>query len=102
MRSRYSGFVTQNANHLARTWHPQTRPAQIRFQANQQWLGLKVIRSEIGFHPETKATQAIVEFVARSKIDGRGNRHHEISEFAKLNGLWLYIAGEIVHKDVQK
>ncbi|MBO6555317.1 MAG: hypothetical protein JJ957_02365 [Pseudomonadales bacterium] len=37
----------------------------------------------------------IVEFVARYKIDGRGHRLHEISQFRRDNGKWIYVAGEI-------
>ena len=29
MRSRYTAFVLRDADHLWRTWHPRTRPAQV-------------------------------------------------------------------------
>ena len=42
MRSRYSAFVLQRADYLLATWHPDTRPAQLRFEAGLKWLGLQV------------------------------------------------------------
>ena len=38
-------------------------------------------------------SQAIVEFVARCKQNGRASRLHEISRFEKLGDQWLYLDG---------
>ena len=35
-----------------------------------------------------------VEFVARYKIAGRAHRLHELSQFEKLGGHWVYLHGE--------
>jgi len=36
-----------------------------------------------------------VEFVARYKLNGRAFRLHEVSRFARVDGRWLYVDGEI-------
>jgi SEC-C motif domain protein len=91
MRSRYSGFVLCNEPYLLRTWHPQTRPKQVRLDNDARWLGLSIRHTEAGGADEVSGT---VEFVARYKIDGRGHRLHEISEFEKIEGQWYYHSGQ--------
>jgi SEC-C motif domain protein len=39
---------------------------------------------------------AEVEFVARSRLDGRGQRLHERSRFVREQGRWLYVDGDIL------
>ena len=91
MRSRYCGFVLCNERYLLRTWHPDTRPKQVRLDSNAHWLGLSIRNTEAGGADEAAGT---VEFVARYKIDGRGHRLHEISEFEKIEGQWYYHSGQ--------
>lgn len=90
MRARYTAFVLGDESYLAKTWHPQTRPAEIE-TAGVQWLGLKVVRAENGCADDAQGT---VEFVARYKVNGRGHRLHEVSRFARLDGQWYYLDGE--------
>ena len=90
MRSRYSAFVLDELAYLLDTWHPLTRPAAL--EANPpglKWLGLQIKR-----HIQTDDTHASVEFVARSRLNGRAHRLHEISRFERTNGLWQYLDGE--------
>ncbi|MXS82977.1 YchJ family protein [Nitrosomonas oligotropha] len=93
MRSRYSAYTLMREDYLLATWHPSTRPASLDLtgQPAQQWLGLTVKR-----HEQTAADQAIVEFVARYKINGRAHRLHEISRFVRENDRWVYVDGEIL------
>lgn len=90
MRSRYAAFVLQDAAYLMRSWHPDTRPGEVSFDPQQRWLGLKIKRVEAG--GEYDAT-GVVEFAARYKIDGRGHRLEEVSEFVRYAGLWVYLRG---------
>ena len=92
MRSRYSAFASGNQKYLLDTWAPETRPAQLHLDDRQRWLGLKIRRVEAG--TETFA-HGLVEFVARYKIDGRGHRLHEISNFRRAEDGWLYVDGKI-------
>ena len=88
MRSRYSAFVLQNADYLLTTWHPSTRPARLDFEPGLRWLGLQLRQ-----HRAVDADHATVEFVALSKQAGRAHRLHEISQFERLDGRWLYLDG---------
>ena len=90
MRSRYTAFVQRDEEYLRATWHPDTRPSRVSFDARQRWLGLRVRATEEGGRGDAGGT---VEFVARFKIDGRGHRLHEISRFAQVDGRWFYLDG---------
>ena len=90
MRSRYCAFVLQRADYLLATWHPTTRPAAIDFEPGLRWLGLAIKR-----HAVVDEDQALVEFVARSKLAGRAHRLHETSRFLKSDGRWFYLQGEL-------
>jgi len=90
MRSRYSAYVLQRSDYLLQTWHPATRPVAIDpFPPALRWLGLEVRR-----HAPVDATHATVEFVARSKLDGRAQRLHETSRFVREGGRWYYVDGD--------
>ena len=88
MRSRYSAFVLEDADYLLATWHPSTRPESVDFEAGLKWLGL-----EVRHHQQRDATHAEVEFVARSRVAGRGHRLHERSRFVCEDGRWFYLDG---------
>lgn len=90
MRSRYTAYVLHDADYLMDTWAPETRPIHLNLVKKQKWLGLKVKRTERGGPSDD---DGVVEFVARYKIDGRGYRLHETSQFRRDNGQWLYVSG---------
>ena len=90
MRSRYAAYVLGRITYLRETWHPQTCPSELEVPQGQRWLGLKVSRSELGGAGDSRGT---VEFVARYKLAGRATRLHEISEFERIDGRWLYRDG---------
>ena len=90
MRSRYSAFVLGLDGYLLDTWHPATRPAVLEPRpAGLRWLGL-----EVRSHRQTGPDRATVEFVARSKLDGRAHRLHETSRFERIDGRWFYVDGD--------
>jgi SEC-C motif-containing protein len=91
MRSRYSAFVRQDAAYLLATWHPSTRPETLDFEPAQRWLGL-----EVRAHRRMDNTHAEVEFVARSRVAGRGQRLHERSRFVCEAGHWFYVDGDLL------
>ena len=90
MRSRYSAFVRGRVDHLGRTWHASTRPADLALEPGQKWLGL-----EVKAHRVIDAGHAEVEFVARSRVAGRGVRLHETSRFVREGGRWFYVDGDL-------
>ncbi len=89
MRSRYSAFVLERADYLSRTWHPSTRPADLSLETGQKWLGL-----EVRARRQVDGDHAEVEFVARSRVQGRGVRQHENSRFVREGGRWFYVDGD--------
>lgn len=92
MRSRYTAFALGRTEYLLATWHPATRPADLTLEPGVKWLGLDV-RS----HRAIDATHAEVEFVARSRLQGRAQRLHERSRFTReADGRWYYVDGDIV------
>lgn len=94
MRSRYSAYVLNEIAYLLETWHPSTRPANIEPNApGLKWLGLQVRR-----HEQVDADHATVEFVARSRFQGKADRLHEISRFVREDGRWFYVDGDFAQK----
>lgn len=90
MRSRYSAFVLGRADYLRSSWHPSTRPAELTLEPGVKWLGLAVKR-----HTPIDADHAEVEFVARSRVGGCGQRLHETSRFVREGGRWFYVDGDL-------
>jgi len=88
MRSRYSAFVLGLTAYLSATWHPTTRPADLSPEPGVRWLGL-----EVRSHRQSDSTHATVEFVARSRLAGRGQRLHETSRFVREGEHWYYLDG---------
>jgi SEC-C motif-containing protein len=92
MRSRYTAYTLLCEDYLLATWHPLTRPSSLGLadEAQTKWMNLEVKR-----HEQTDADHAIVEFVARYKVNGRAQRMHEVSRFVREEGRWFYVDGEV-------
>ena len=94
MRSRYTAFVLDELDYLLDTWHHSTRPIALeRNPAGMKWLGL-----EVRGHSQDDDDHATVEFVARSRQNGRADRLHEISRFLREDGRWFYVDGDFIKK----
>lgn len=90
MRSRYSAYVFDDLAYLLATWHPDTRPGSLEPNPpGLKWLGLQIRR-----HVLDDADHARVEFVARSRMQGRAHRLHETSRFVRRDGRWVYLDGD--------
>ncbi|MBL8498349.1 MAG: hypothetical protein JNK39_11055 [Nitrosomonas sp.] len=93
MRSRYTAYTLHREKYLLATWHPSTCPSSLELTQSPtpHWLGLTVKR-----HLQSDTDHAIVEFVARYKLNGKAHRLHEISRFIRENHAWRYIDGDIL------
>lgn len=93
MRSRYTAYTLGREDYLLATWHYSTRPASLELanKPRRRWLGL-----DVKLHEQPESDHAVVEFVARYKVEGRAYRLHEISRFVREAGQWLYVDGDIV------
>lgn len=91
MRSRYCAYARGLEAYLLDTWHASTRPKSLpAFDTELRWLGLDVRR-----HVAIGEDEAVVEFVARSKLGGRAHRLHETSRFVREDCRWFYVNGEL-------
>lgn len=91
MRARYSAYVLANEAFLLGSWHPETRPQQVRFDRDVAWLGLDIEDTSAGTGLDQ---QGQVQFRARFR---RGDEHlelHERSTFVRIDGSWVYVDGE--------
>lgn len=94
MRSRYTAYVVGDRDHLLRTWHPRTRPADVDVSESVRFTRLEIIRTEGG---TTDDVMGQVEFRAYWK-SGAGNARqdgvlHEASVFHRRAGRWFYMDG---------
>ncbi len=89
MRSRYTAFAVGDAAHLARSWHPRTRPDEITVDDGTRWTGLDVIEA----HEQGDA--AVVVFRARWRHGGASGELSERSRFARRAGRWVYVDGDV-------
>ena len=87
MRSRYSAYVRGLEDYLLATWHASTRPPTLDLATEPapKWLAL-----EVRAHAEN-GDAATVDFVARFRVGGRGQRLHEVSRFVREDGRWYYL-----------
>ena len=85
MRSRYSAYAVGDADHVFRTWHPRTRPAEVLLQPEVEWTDLRVL----------DAVDDVVEFAASWSGPGGSGVLHERSLFERRAGRWFYVSGEI-------
>ncbi|WP_068468897.1 YchJ family protein [Kocuria varians] len=88
MRSRYTAFATGSEDHLFRTWHPRTRPADTSVDPDTRWTGLTIHRVVAG---GAEDESGVVDFTAHYVADGEPGGMHEVSEFTKRAKRWMYV-----------
>lgn len=90
MRARFSAYVRCDQAFLLRSWHVDTRPAEVSFDENVEWVGLEVISTSDGSGFDSTG---VVEFKARYLRNEQPLELHEISSFERVDGAWVYIDG---------
>lgn len=92
MRSRYTAFTLEDAEHLLRTWHPTTRPDTLAFDADLDWRRLVILDRVAGgpFDGE-----GVVEFEAFWRQGAERGSLHERSRFVREDRHWYYLDGEV-------
>jgi len=97
MRSRYTAFVKGNIDYLEGTLAPEaledfSREDSQNWAQQAQWQGLEI----------RKAEGPVVEFVARFKLNGKVQIHHEAATFRQVDGIWKYVDGLLDPKPAQR
>lgn len=91
MRSRYSAFAVHNTDHLWRTWHPRTRPAEVGALDGVTWTGFEILATNDGGPDDDAGT---VDFIASCVADGKRTQVREHSRFERRAGRWFYVDGD--------
>jgi SEC-C motif domain protein len=93
MRSRYAAYAVGHGDHLFRTWHPRTRPADPAMQAEGglTWRGLEILDTVGGGQDDETGE---VEFLARYRAGAVDGVLHERSRFVRRAGRWVYLDGD--------
>lgn len=93
MRSRYTAYALGLPDHLFRTWHPRTRPDEVRGVPDLTWQGLTVRRTAGGGPTDVTG---LVEFEARWRSSSTGEQGVlvECSRFERRRGRWVYVEAE--------
>ncbi|MFF2246723.1 YchJ family protein [Arthrobacter sp. NPDC058130] len=92
MRSRYSAFVVRDVDYLLRTWHPDTRPAELELDSGMQWRRLDILSTSRGGPLDGEGT---VEFAAHFRHDGERGVQRETSRFVRMDRRWYYVDGVV-------
>lgn len=92
MRSRYAAYALGRLDHVFRTWHPRTRPAEVSPSPGITWTGLEIVRTVCGGPEDDTGT---VEFRARLETPQGPDELHETSRFERRAGRWVYVDGDI-------
>ncbi|MCX5394242.1 YchJ family protein [Streptomyces sp. NBC_00094] len=92
MRSRYSAFVVRDEAYLLHTWAPETRPGEVDFDPALRWTGLEIQGTTDGtaFHQHGTVT-----FTASYVHEGEPGAMSERSRFARHEGAWVYVDGDV-------
>jgi SEC-C motif-containing protein len=91
MRSRYTAYALHRDDHVFRTWHPRTRPAEVATDPSLAWTGLTILGTSAGGVGDGAGT---VEFRATWEVGGQQGAMHELSRFERRAGRWVYVDGD--------
>lgn len=92
MRSRYAAYALGETDHVFRTWHPRTRPADLSPDPTLTWTGLEVLSTTAGGADDERGE---VEFRAHFRGTSAPGALHERSRFARRAGRWVYVDGDL-------
>lgn len=92
MRSRFTAFAVGDVDYLIRSWHPDTRPAQLDLDDSLIWYRLDIESVSAGTPFDSVGR---VSFVAYHRGPGGRGELREFSRFVKVDGEWLYVDGDV-------
>lgn len=97
MRSRYSAYALGTVEYLYQTSGPRVRKefdadGSRKWSKAAVWTGIEIIEVVEGGIDDESGN---IEFVAHYKVKESDFNHHELAEFAKVNGEWRFMDGKI-------
>lgn len=97
MRSRFTAFVKGDLDHIESTHAKEVRDAFNRSAAEStaksvEWVSLEILKTSEGGEEDEAGT---VEFAARFKKNGELLVHHELANFQREDGRWVYVDGKM-------
>ncbi len=92
MRSRFSAFALELPDYLLASWHPDTRPQSLDLDGDTEWRRLQIVDTVAGGPADETG---IVEFRASYRTAGGVGVLHERSRFARVDGAWRYLDGDL-------
>lgn len=91
MRSRYTAYTLAKIDYIAATMtRPLNRKQAKTWAKNSKWLGLTILNTKQGLADDSIGW---VEFLAELQDKDGKQQLHELSEFHKINGVWIYTSG---------
>lgn len=93
MRSRFSAFARGDAAYLLASWHPSTRPARLDLDPDVVWRRLQIVDTVDGGADDARG---VVEFRASFRSAEGAGLLHERSRFARAEGRWAYVDGDLL------
>jgi SEC-C motif-containing protein len=92
MRSRYAAYALGEIDWILATHEGRVdRASTEAWSKRSEWLGLEILSRHAGGPDDDEGE---VEFVARFRVAGKEQRHHERARFRKRNGRWIYADGK--------
>lgn len=100
MRSRYCAYAKGAVDYLYQTSGAQVQKefnaeSSRKWSESAKWTGIEILATAGGGANDDVGT---VEFIAHYSVNATDFNHHEISQFSKVNGKWLFIDGKIVNE----
>ena len=89
MRARYAAYAIGDEDYLLRSWHPSSRPPTISFDPDMRWERLEILDAADGGIADRDGT---VEFIAHYQRGHQDGALHELSQFVRSEGRWVYLA----------
>lgn len=97
MRARYSAFVLGRIaflhDSLASPLRTDFDREAARVWAGAEWLGLEILDRKEGREGDAVGE---VEFIARFRLKGQDQQHHERARFCREGGEWRYDDGDLI------
>ncbi|MDG2260864.1 MAG: YchJ family metal-binding protein [Actinomycetota bacterium] len=90
MRSRYSAFVKRNAAYIVHSWLPSTAPESLGELPREGWDPLEIVATSAGGPGDDAGT---VEFKTGYIHADHSHPMHEVGQFVRHDGRWVYSGG---------